>query len=96
MACQELFLKDLTKVLKSMNVTSSEILIMGWHWTIIQKDKQGGNTEIKLGSLKKLLELPESFDLQDIWRVKNLDKKSYYLQTKTSNYRMYIRLFPSI
>ncbi len=53
------------------------------YYSRYKKDKQGANTGVKLGSLIQLIELQETFDLQDVWRVKNPDKKSFTFRQKS-------------
>ena len=40
-------------------------------------DAQGGNTTMKKKSLAKLIELKESYDLCDIWRVRNMKSRQF-------------------
>ena len=40
-------------------------------------DAQGGNPVIKKKSLAKLIDLKESFDLCDIWRVRNMTSRRF-------------------
>ena len=41
----------------------------------LKLDAQGGNPTLKKKSLAKLIEFEESFDLCDIWRVRNTKSK---------------------
>ena len=40
-------------------------------------DAQGGNPTMKKKSLAKLIELKESYDLCDIWRVRNMKSRQF-------------------
>ena len=40
-------------------------------------DAQGGNPTMKKKSLAKLIELKESYDLCDIWRVRNMKSRKF-------------------
>ena len=40
-------------------------------------DAQGGNPTMKTKSLAKLIELKESYDLCDIWRVRNMKSRQF-------------------
>ena len=45
-------------------------------------DPQGGNPTIKKKSLAKLIELKESYDLSDIWRVRNMKSRQFTFMQK--------------
>ena len=48
-------------------------------------DAQGGNPTMKKKSLAKLIELKESYDLCDIWRVRNMKSRRFTFTQKHSS-----------
>ena len=48
-------------------------------------DAQGGNPTIKKKSLAKLIELKESYDLRDIWRVRNAKSRRFTFTQRHSS-----------
>ena len=48
-------------------------------------DAQGGNPTIKKESLAKLIELKESYDLCDIWKVRNMKSRQFPFTQKHSS-----------
>ena len=48
-------------------------------------DAQGGNPVIKKKSLAKLIDLKESYDLCDIWRVRNMTSRRFAFTQKYSS-----------
>ena len=48
-------------------------------------EAQGGNPTLKKTSLDKLIEFKETYDLCDIWRVRNLKSKRFTFTQKHSS-----------
>jgi len=74
------FYKDLFQLLQNEGIHNDCKIIMGGDFNIIMQtslDKQGGNIALKEKSLEQVDKIMSDLDLQDIWRVKNPDRKRY-------------------
>ena len=56
-------------------------------------DAQGGNPTIKKKSLAKLIEVKESYDLCDIWRVRNTKSRRFTFTQKHSSFNVDLIIF---
>ena len=83
--------KELTTILSNFENTLNHNVISGGDFNIFfdaSLNAKGGTPTLKSRSINKLIELNETFDLCDIWRIRNL-KSVNTLLDKT----IYLELF---
>ena len=73
------FIDDLLRVLNIENILTSDNNIFAGDWNVVMSgmDKLGGIEAVKEKTYAKLKELVEKYELIDIWRLKNVNKKKY-------------------
>ena len=67
-------------LLKKFDINPKKQIIMAGDFNLLfdsKLDAQGGNPTMKKKSLAKLIELKESYDLCDIWRVRNMKSRQF-------------------
>ena len=87
------FVTDLLKVMALENINSIDNNIIGGDWNVVQDstlDKIGGMDNIKHNSVEKIMELKNTFNLEDVWRLKHEGVKRYTWRQKTP--RIHCRL----
>lgn len=84
---QSTFFSNMLVVLSEYNFDSGSQLIIGGDFNMhldTELDNSGGRIEEK-SSVKNIKEIKFSYDLIDIWCVRNPDKKTIHLETKTAH-----------
>ena len=74
------FFKDLDHVLHSNNISNNDEIVIGGDWNLVRDfnlDKCGGMNNPKLKSIDKLNNFISNYELNDVWRIKNLNAKRY-------------------
>ena len=83
-------MSDLFALLKTFDINPSKHLIMAGDFNLFfnsNLDAAGENSTLKRKSLAKFIELKESYDLCDIWRVRNAKVKQFtFTQQHSSGY----------
>ena len=72
-------LSNLSALLKTFDINLNKH-IMAWDFNLFfnsKLDAAGGNPTLKRKSLAKLIELKETYDLCDIWRIRNTKVKQF-------------------
>ena len=73
-------LSNLFELLEEFDVSPTKQLVMAGDFNLFFNSKleaQGGNPTSKKKSLDKVIELKETYDLCDIWRVRNMKSKRF-------------------
>ena len=73
-------LSSLFRLLGEFHVSPTKQLVMAGDFNLFFNSKleaQGGNPTSKKKSLDKVIELKETYDLCDIWRVRNMKSKRF-------------------
>ena len=73
-------IQELNTMLKDLNVSQNDRIILGGDFNLFFSSKiesAGGNPVFKKKSVSKLIELLKSYDLVDIWRIRNPKTKRY-------------------
>ena len=73
-------LSSLFEILEEFDISSTKQLVMARDFDLFFNSKlnvQGGNPTLKNRSLAKLTEFKETYDLCDIWRVRNTKSKRF-------------------
>ena len=81
-------LSSLFKLLEEFDISPTKQLVMAWDFNFFFNSKleaQGGNPTLKKKSLAKLIEFKETYDLCDIWRVRNTKSKRFTFTQKHSS-----------
>ena len=81
-------LSSLSKLLEDFDISLTKQLVMAGDFNLFFNSKleaQGGNPTLKKKSLAKLIELKETYDLCDIWRVRNTKSKRFTFTQKHSS-----------
>ena len=81
-------LSSLSKLLEEFDISLTKQLVMAGDFNLFFNSKlegQGGNPTLKKKSLAKLIELKETYDLCDIWRVRNTKSKRFTFTQKHSS-----------
>ena len=75
-------LSNMFVLLEKSDINKKQVIIAGYFNLFFDSklDVQGGNPTIKKKSLAKLIELKESHDLCDIWRVRNTNLGNSFLR----------------
>ena len=80
------FFKDLCNSIEGMNISNNDNIIMAGDWNSIQQvkiDKYGGRELHCNTVVNSMRELLGQFDLVDIWRILNPEKRRYTFRQKT-------------
>ena len=83
---KQVFFKDLCSEMEGMNIGVTDKIIMAGDWNTIQKsniDKYGGREFQENTMVNSMTELLGEFNLVDIWRMHNPDKRKYTFRQKT-------------
>jgi len=83
---QVALLKKLNERLDSFSDILEYEIILGGDWNFIldkKLDADGGNPTLKLSSIAELTKLAEKFDLCDIFRIRNPDKRRFSFRQPT-------------
>ena len=78
-------LNNLSSLLKNFDVTLEKNLMLAGDFNLFLNsnlDAKGGKRAIKKKSLAKLIQLKESFDLCDIWRIRNQVTSTFTFRQK--------------
>ena len=81
-------LSSLSKLLEDFDISLTKQLVMAGDFNLFFNSKleaQGGNLTLKKKSLAKLIEFKETYDLCDIWRVRNTKSKRFTFTQKHSS-----------
>ena len=73
-------LNNLFVLLTTFDINPNKHLIMNGDFNLFfnsKLDTAGGNPTLKRNSLAKLIKLKETYDLCDIWRIKNKKTKRF-------------------
>ena len=73
-------IQELNTMLTDLNVSQNDRIILGGDFNLFFSSKiesAGGNPVFKKKSVSKLIELLKSYDLVDIWRIRNPKTKRY-------------------
>ena len=73
-------LSSLFEILEEFDISSTKQLVMARDFNLFFNSKlnvQGGNPTLKNKSLAKLIEFKETYDLCDMWRVRNAKSKRF-------------------
>ena len=73
-------LSDLFALLKTFDIDPNKHLIMAGDFNVffnLKLDAAGGNLTLKRKALAKLIELKETYDLCDFWRIRNTKVKQF-------------------
>ena len=90
----EAFLLDLFNSIKAFYDDEYYHVVAGGDWNFVENvslDKKGGQNRVWEKSVNQLAKLKELFDLVDIWRVRNEDKKQYTWHSNSTP-RVFTRL----
>ena len=88
-------LNNLSSLLETFDVTLEKNLIFAGDFNLFLSsnfDAKGGKPAIKKKSLAKLIQLKESYDLCDIWRIRNPARSTFTFRQKHSTGFIYRRL----
>ena len=87
---QLLTLTELQKILKNVDDIGNKNIIIGGDFSFHFNSKleaKGGKPTLKKKSIEKMIELIESLELCDIWRIRNpTEKRSTFRQNHISGY----------
>ena len=76
--------------MEEFDISPTKQLVMAWDFNLFFKSKlegQGGNPTLKKKSLAKLIEFKETYDLCDLWRVRNMKSKRFtFTQNHSSGF----------
>ena len=85
-ACSRKFFENLQRVLSEFGITNEDNIIIGGDFNCPLNpllDKKGGILIPRANVIRAIETLKENFSLQDIWRVKNPDLKSFTWSQKS-------------
>ena len=85
-ACSRKFFENLQRVLSEFGITNEDNVIIGGDFNCPLNpllDKKGGILIPRANEIRAIETLKEKFSLQDIWRVKNPDLKSFTWSQKS-------------
>ena len=80
-------MSSLFELLGEYDISPTKQLVMAGDFNLFFNSKleaQGGNPTLKKKSLAKLIEFKETFDICDIWRVRNMKSKRFIFTPKHS------------
>lgn len=80
------FFKEICYLVEGMNISNNDNIIMAGDWNSIQQvniDKYGGRELHGNTVVNSMTELLGQFDLVDIWRIRNPEKRRYIFRKKT-------------
>ena len=78
---QLLTLTELHKILQNVDDIGNNIIIGDFNFHFSSKlEAKGGKATLKKKSIRKMIELFESFELCDIWRIQNPTEKRFILR----------------
>ena len=81
-------LSSLFKLLEEFDISPTKQLVMAWDFNFFFNSKleaQGGNPTLKKKSLAKLIEFKETYDLCNIWTVRNTKSTRFTFTQKHSS-----------
>ena len=79
-------LSKLTEMLTKLHLTQNNNIICAGDFNLffnVKLESYGGNPVFKKRSVGKIVELKETYNLTDIWRIRNPKAKQYTLRQKT-------------
>ena len=80
------FYREVKRIMELESISRKDNIILGGDFNLIldpDKDKSGGNLNIKGNALQQLNSITDNFDLLDIWRIKNYHVKRFTWRQKT-------------
>ena len=83
---QVIFFTDLKKAMLANNISAGDSIIAGGDWNTVQQielDKSGGLQEAKPTVIAGIADIKSTFEINDIWRIKNPEKKRFTWRQKT-------------
>ena len=80
-------LSKLTEMLTKLDLTQNNNVICAGKFNLlfnVKLESYGGNPVFKKHSVRKIFQLKETYNLTDIWRIRNpKEKKTIYFSAKT-------------
>ena len=83
---KNVFWKTMCETMKTMNINRNDNIIAGGDWNSIfnpELDKSGGKAECSNKVSSEFFHLMDDYDLVDIWRLRNPNKKRFTFRQKT-------------
>ncbi len=79
-----IFFTKLAQIMESKGVNAASNIIIGGDWNVVltAKDKMGGNIYTKSKAAEEIYRIKETFNLLDIWRIRNEDVMRYTWRQK--------------
>ena len=93
---QVIFFTDLKKSMLANKISEGDNIIAGGDWNTVQQiklDKVGGLQEAKPTVIAGIADIKAVFEINDIWRIKNPEKKRFTWRQKTPNIQCRLDFF---
>ena len=74
------FMQKLSRKIDEINCVNTQFYIMEADWNFVEEltlDRKGGNPKIWKNSCEKMKELRDTYDLTDIWRIRNENTQKF-------------------